>query len=274
VPPPPRANLHVVLCLSPVGNAFRERCRTFPGLINCTTIDWFTEWPADALFEVAARRLSDDPSLPAILGPPAAEAARAAAARLLVAAHQSVEEGARRMWAALRRRVYITPTNFLECVSNYTALLGEKRAELAGKAGKLQGGLLKLDETRAQVAEMQGIAAAKAAVVAQAKAECEELLVAIVQVRGLPGPGLSLLVHAVRPSLRGGPCHHKQGSRAASNSLPDFRPRPNHASCPSHPHALPGPRTSGWPMSRRRRSMQKPPRSPARPRRPTPLHSR
>lgn len=35
-----RANLHVVLCLSPVGEAFRNRLRMFPGLVNCTTIDW------------------------------------------------------------------------------------------------------------------------------------------------------------------------------------------------------------------------------------------
>lgn len=54
-----RTNLHVVLCLSPVGEAFRERCRMFPGLVNCTTIDWFTEWPADALFEVAQKQLGD-----------------------------------------------------------------------------------------------------------------------------------------------------------------------------------------------------------------------
>lgn len=149
--PATRANLHVVLCLSPVGEAFRERCRMFPGLVNCTTIDWFLEWPADALYEVAARRLSEDTALPAIVGPAAAEAVRAAACRVLVGVHQSVEDTARRMWAALRRRVYVTPTNYLECVHNYAALLGEKRAKLAGKAGKLQGGLLKLDETRTQV---------------------------------------------------------------------------------------------------------------------------
>lgn len=35
-----RTNLHVILCLSPVGETFRERCRMFPGLVNCTTIDW------------------------------------------------------------------------------------------------------------------------------------------------------------------------------------------------------------------------------------------
>jgi len=36
-----RTNLHVILCLSPVGETFRERCRMFPGLVNCTTIDWW-----------------------------------------------------------------------------------------------------------------------------------------------------------------------------------------------------------------------------------------
>jgi dynein heavy chain len=53
-------NLHVVLCLSPVGDTFRERCRMFPGLVNCTTIDWFTEWPADALYEVATRQMAGE----------------------------------------------------------------------------------------------------------------------------------------------------------------------------------------------------------------------
>ena len=39
-----RNNLHIVLCMSPVGEAFRTRCRMFPSLVNCCTIDWFIEW--------------------------------------------------------------------------------------------------------------------------------------------------------------------------------------------------------------------------------------
>ena len=35
-----RRNLHIVLSFSPVGDAFRERLRMFPSLVNCTTIDW------------------------------------------------------------------------------------------------------------------------------------------------------------------------------------------------------------------------------------------
>ncbi len=48
-----RENLHVVLCMSPIGDAFRTRLRMFPALVNCCTIDWFTEWPAEALRSVA-----------------------------------------------------------------------------------------------------------------------------------------------------------------------------------------------------------------------------
>ena len=40
-----KANIHVVLCMSPLGEAFRLRLRKFPSLVNCTTIDWFMEWP-------------------------------------------------------------------------------------------------------------------------------------------------------------------------------------------------------------------------------------
>ena len=39
--------------MSPVGNAFRTRCRMFPSLVNCCTIDWFTEWPREALLGVS-----------------------------------------------------------------------------------------------------------------------------------------------------------------------------------------------------------------------------
>ena len=40
-----RDNLHLVLALSPVGEAFRERCRRFPSLLAATSVDWFSEWP-------------------------------------------------------------------------------------------------------------------------------------------------------------------------------------------------------------------------------------
>ena len=53
-------NLHIVLCMSPIGDGFRERCRMFPGLVNCCTIDWFTESPSVALQEVANRQMEQE----------------------------------------------------------------------------------------------------------------------------------------------------------------------------------------------------------------------
>jgi dynein heavy chain, axonemal len=54
-----RTNLHLVLCFSPVGDAFRVRARRFPGLINCTSIDRFHAWPKEALISVATRFISE-----------------------------------------------------------------------------------------------------------------------------------------------------------------------------------------------------------------------
>jgi dynein heavy chain len=70
---------------------------------------------------------------------------------MFVTAHQSVEATSLRMYQTLKRRNYVTPTNYLETVANYRALLSEKRSELSSKANKLKGGLTKLDETRVQV---------------------------------------------------------------------------------------------------------------------------
>lgn len=35
-----RDQLHIVVTMSPIGDAFRNRIRKFPALVNCCTIDW------------------------------------------------------------------------------------------------------------------------------------------------------------------------------------------------------------------------------------------
>ena len=54
-----RNNLHIVLAMSPSGDALRVRCRNFPGLVSACVIDWFFAWPADALEKVATFFLSE-----------------------------------------------------------------------------------------------------------------------------------------------------------------------------------------------------------------------
>lgn len=54
-----RRQLKVVLCFSPVGTTLRVRARKFPAVVSCTSIDWFHEWPYEALVSVSKRFLED-----------------------------------------------------------------------------------------------------------------------------------------------------------------------------------------------------------------------
>lgn len=141
-----RANLHVVLCMSPIGDAFRNRLRQYPAFVNTCTIDWFLEWPLDALREVAQRFLEDvrfgDAALlsaqavaaaaataagtpqPAV-APTLAEVEAALKGRIaavFASAHKSVSEASARMLLTLRRHNYVTPTSYLELVLGYRDL--------------------------------------------------------------------------------------------------------------------------------------------------------
>lgn len=49
----------VTLCFSPVGTKLRVRSRKFPAIVNCTAIDWFHEWPKQALESVSLRCLQN-----------------------------------------------------------------------------------------------------------------------------------------------------------------------------------------------------------------------
>lgn len=54
-----KRNMHMIIAMSPLGKMFATRLRMFPSLINCSTIDWFTEWPEEALLNVGKGQLID-----------------------------------------------------------------------------------------------------------------------------------------------------------------------------------------------------------------------
>eukprot|EP00794_Sanderia_malayensis_P010712 gene10712-11859_t len=168
-----RSNLHVVLCLSPVGDPFRNRLRQYPALVNCTTIDWFSEWPSDALLEVAEKYL-EKVSLKD-------NEEKESVAQIFATVHQSVVRISEKMLFEVKRHNYVTPTNYLELVSGYQSLLSEKRKELGDAANKLKNGLEKIDDTRKKV-EVMSVELEDAKVkVAQFQKQCEDFLVIIVQ---------------------------------------------------------------------------------------------
>ncbi len=141
-----RDNLHLVLCMSPVGDTLRRRARSFPGLINNTTIDWFTVWPEDALRTVADIYLADE-TLP--------DEHRVGIIQHMVHAHRSVVEMSDRYRVELRRNNYVTPKNYLDFISNYRRLLAANRKRVTDSITRLDSGLQKLIQAAEEVDIMQ-----------------------------------------------------------------------------------------------------------------------
>ena len=105
-----RQNLHITLAFSPVGEKFRERCRQFPSIINCCTIDWYQKWPAEALYSVADRFFTQKEAELNIVEH------KEALCRMAVEIHNSVEREAGVFFEELRRKTYTTPKSYLDLI--------------------------------------------------------------------------------------------------------------------------------------------------------------
>ncbi|XP_022090689.1 dynein heavy chain 6, axonemal-like isoform X2 [Acanthaster planci] len=163
-----RQNLHIVLCMSPVGDAFRSRCRMFPSLVNCCTIDWFTEWPREALLSVSETFFET-----VDLGE---EAMKSKIAEMCVEIHTSVSAMAERFYSELRRRYYTTPTSYLELINLYLSMLSEKRKQLVNARDRVKNGLTKLLETNQLVADMEVSLTALEPVLKQKSIDTDKLM--------------------------------------------------------------------------------------------------
>ncbi|KAF4320280.1 hypothetical protein JM18_005063 [Phytophthora kernoviae] len=183
-----RQNLHLVLCMSPLGSLFRDRIRMFPSLVNCCTIDWFSEWPAEALQSVAASALSSgDFQLSGESSAPAGQeesdeikAEKAATAKSVVSIfqtiHQSVEHESVGFFEKLRRYNYVTPTSYLELLHTFKSVLLTKRDEVQSKRSRLQNGVDKIIATKDQVAGMQEQLVALKPQLEKTQIEVEEMM--------------------------------------------------------------------------------------------------
>jgi dynein heavy chain len=166
-----RRNIHVCLCMSPIGEAFRNRLRMFPALVNCCTIDWFSEWPADALDSVAQNSLSG--------GDLKLGDKQAGLVEMFKFMHQSVETKSVEFWDILRRRNYVTPTSYLELLSTFKTVLETKREEVNSLRSRLQVGVDKINTTKAQVSVMKKELVELQPVLAKTQIEVGEMMVQI-----------------------------------------------------------------------------------------------
>mmetsp|Transcript_28833 Transcript_28833/g.26130 ORF Transcript_28833/g.26130 Transcript_28833/m.26130 type:complete len:136 (-) Transcript_28833:3578-3985(-) len=135
----------MIICLSPVGEAFRRRIRTFPSLVNCTTIDWFLPWPEEALKSVANSLLEpielQDTIKDGIID-------------ICVDMQLRVRDLSVRYYEELRKYYYVTPTSYLELLATFKRLLGLRNSNVTSAINTYETGLEKLFSTEKEVAKM------------------------------------------------------------------------------------------------------------------------
>ena len=165
-----RQNIHIVLAMSPIGDAFRTRLRMYPSLVNCCTIDWFTAWPGEALRSVAEHFLKDIEM---------AEEVKAKCTDMFAHMHQSVFDLAGRFLSEHNRNYYVTPTSYLELINTFSVLLAERRLEVKTMRNRYVIGLDKLNSTADQVKTMETELIALQPVLVNKTAEVNELMAQI-----------------------------------------------------------------------------------------------
>ncbi len=105
--------LHMVFCISPVGEFLRSSCRKFPALVSGCNLVWCWEWPASALQEIALKQLApclSADNLPRFV-------------RLAVAIPAAVNKLCQEYRAQTGRLVYTTPQSYLDHLALFQHLL-------------------------------------------------------------------------------------------------------------------------------------------------------
>uniref|UniRef100_A0A3P8VG82 Dynein axonemal heavy chain 7 n=1 Tax=Cynoglossus semilaevis TaxID=244447 RepID=A0A3P8VG82_CYNSE len=165
-----KANLHIVLAMSPIGDAFRNRLRMFPSLINCCTIDWFHEWPTDAL-EMVAHKFLEDVEM--------SEDIRQEVVEMCKTFQTSAVDLSTTYFSRLRRHNYVTPTSYLELILTFKTLLYVKRNEVDTARNRYLVGLEKLQFAASQVSVMQQELTALQPDLIQTSAETDQMMIKI-----------------------------------------------------------------------------------------------
>ncbi|MCQ2815733.1 MAG: AAA family ATPase, partial [archaeon] len=144
-----KAKIHIVFCMSPIGDSFRKRILTFPSLVSCTTIDWYLAWPKEALASVAQHYLGDLEAIDEKMLNDIVE--------ICVDMQNTVITASEKYYQELRRRNYVTPMSFIELLNLFKHLLQKRKEEIKKEIERYGNGvdvIILADKTAADVEEM------------------------------------------------------------------------------------------------------------------------
>uniref|UniRef100_A0A8D2LM47 Dynein axonemal heavy chain 14 n=1 Tax=Varanus komodoensis TaxID=61221 RepID=A0A8D2LM47_VARKO len=133
-----RTNLHVVFTTSAAGLVFRQRCRTYPAIVNCCTIDWYDAWPEEALCHVAKSYFRENLDMDKFI---------------CVNIHKNVSVIIEKYLKETKRHYYITPNSYLQFINTFSTIL--KFNFFLTCRACYNSGLTKILEATSQITDMQ-----------------------------------------------------------------------------------------------------------------------
>jgi len=137
----------MIIAMSPLGDIFRARIRQFPSLVTCTTIDWFSEWPEEALLGVGRGQVEASGI--------DLENSKDGCVEMFKNIHMSVSAKSLEFADQLNRHNYVTPTSFLELLASYKIILETKRVEVGQNKQRLVVGLDVLAKAAVEIEKLE-----------------------------------------------------------------------------------------------------------------------
>jgi dynein heavy chain, axonemal len=173
-----RECLHIALAFSPIGDSFKSRIRVYPSIINCCTIDWFSNWPNDALERVAEHYIrsmdiitngnSEDVPIDPVDSELTLDSHTSAEkvvrelndleqklVRMVMFFNSTVVNASKKFLAENSRKNYVTPTSYLEMLRSFKNLYMKKYSEITMQRDRYTTGLERLDFAAGQISIMQ-----------------------------------------------------------------------------------------------------------------------
>lgn len=136
-------NLHVALSMSPSGDLLRNRCRSFPGLVGNTTIDWIFTWPKQALVSVAKGYISENRKIP--------DVQKDSIISHVVYVHKSLDHYSEEFFNKIGRKNYVTPKHFIDFVATYVSFIEDKYSSITKQIERYRDGIKKINDASAQI---------------------------------------------------------------------------------------------------------------------------
>ena len=139
-----KRNLHVVLCISPVGENLKKRLRQFPSFTNCCSIDWMGDWPEEGFRGVTGKCLKETGITHDMIKQKDIE-------DLCVSFHYSVLNNLQGYKNETRCTNNITSIHYLQFLKYIRKLLDFKKGQLIEIRGKYKNGVKKIESTQENV---------------------------------------------------------------------------------------------------------------------------